>query len=353
MKFGKFSLNLPSIGQGTMGIGGYFNKVTSKDNEHIRILKYGIDLGLTFIDTAEAYGAGHTEELISKAISTNRENIFIASKVSPENLKYADLINAANRSLTRLATDYLDLYQIHWPNPAIALDESFKALIKLIEEGKIKYVGVCNFSIRQLKEAYELFGEALISVQSEYNLFDRSVENDLLPFCDENGLIFLAYSPIDKANISYSDSQLAILNEIAFTYSCTIFQLMLRWLMSKNNVIPLVKAEKDKHVKENVVSIELDLSMDELSLIDQTFKLNIINIPVEDIDVADNGLDNYVPGPEVLAKTLIEGDNLKPIRVVRNENGPNEYKLVEGKLRYWAWRTAFGYEKPIPSLKRN
>jgi len=174
---------IPSIGLGTWGLGGYSRSSSANDEKEIELIRYAAEKGLTFIDTAEMYGAGHAEELVGQAVKDIRSKVFMATKVSPEHLRYDDVIKACERSLKRLQTSYIDLYQIHWPNPRIPLRETIKALERLAEEDKIRYIGVSNFSVELLKEAISLTSKHdIVSNQVEYSLLSREIEKDLLDF---------------------------------------------------------------------------------------------------------------------------------------------------------------------------
>jgi len=186
---GNTNENVPAVGQGCMGIGGYLSRDDSRAESHVTALKTGIELGMNFIDTAEDYGAGHSEELVGRAIKGIRDKVFIATKVSPQNLHSSDLLQSAEGSLRRLGTDYIDLYQIHWPNSQILIEETMSAMTRLLEEGKIRYIGVSNFSLSELKEAQRaLPRQKIISTQVEHSLMDRTIEVDTLPYCERNGI---------------------------------------------------------------------------------------------------------------------------------------------------------------------
>ncbi len=146
-------LTLPPIGQGTMGIGGYYEKDCTRDAEWIAGLRRGIDLGLTLIDTAEVYGAGHSEELVGQAIKEVRDEVFLVSKFSAEHSRVSQVIAAAERSLRRLGTDRIDLYQPHWPNPSVPFEETAEALEILVQSGKVRFVGLSNFSFHETQKA--------------------------------------------------------------------------------------------------------------------------------------------------------------------------------------------------------
>ncbi len=154
------------LGLGTWEIGGGFSPSTSGDAESVHALQLGIELGMRFIDTAEMYGHGHSEEIVAKAVKSQRDNVFIASKVSREHLHYDDVIRACEFSLKRLETDYVDLYQVHWPNDNIPIAETIKALEHLAAEGKIHHIGVSNFSVQQTREAQNALSQGRLDFQS-------------------------------------------------------------------------------------------------------------------------------------------------------------------------------------------
>jgi len=263
-------LLIPSIGMGTWGIGGYSNPDYSKDEEMIKVLRKGIEFGLTLIDTAEMYGDGHSEELVGEAIKTfPREKIFIITKVLPENLRYKDLINSAEKSLKRLKTDYIDLYLIHAPNPRIPIKESMQAMEKLREEGLIKFIGVSNFNVAQMKEAQRcLRNNHIVANQVEYSLFYRKIEKDILPYCEKEGITLIAYSPLARGLIPKDK----FIKKIALKYNKTASQLALNWLIKKPNVVAIPKSSKIERLKEFATSTGWNLSEDDEKLI-----LNYVN----------------------------------------------------------------------------
>ena len=182
-ELGKSGHKIPVLGLGTWGIGGGFSPFTSSDDESVRALQLGLELDMRFIDTAEMYGHGHSEEIVAKAVKSQRDNVFIASKVSREHLHYDEVIRACESSLKRLETDYVDLYQVHWPNENIPIAETIKAMEHLATEGKIHHIGVSNFSVQQTREAQNALSKgSLASNQVEYSLLDRSIEEDLIAY---------------------------------------------------------------------------------------------------------------------------------------------------------------------------
>jgi diketogulonate reductase-like aldo/keto reductase len=147
---------------------------SSRDAAGIEALRLGLDLEMKFIDTAEMYGEGHSEEVVARALEGRRDRVFVASKVSPRHFAYDDVLAAANRSLKRLRLRQTDLYQLHWPNPNIPVSETMRAMEKLVKDGLTRYIGVSNFSVEQMREAQQsLSREKVVSNQVEFSLIDR------------------------------------------------------------------------------------------------------------------------------------------------------------------------------------
>jgi len=262
---------IPSIGLGTWGLGGYSRSSSANDEKEIELIRYAAEKGLTFIDTAEMYGAGHAEELVGQAVKDIRSKVFMATKVSPEHLRYDDVIKACERSLKRLQTSYIDLYQIHWPNPRIPLRETIKALERLAEEGKIRYIGVSNFSVELLKEAISLTSKHdIVSNQVEYSLLSREIEKDLLDFAKNNKITIIAYSPLARGAI-FSGEYAEKLRKICEKYNKTISQVALNWLISKENVVAIPKTSKKERIDEFLGAYGWRLSKEDVEEIERIF----------------------------------------------------------------------------------
>jgi diketogulonate reductase-like aldo/keto reductase len=312
--------SVSSIGLGTFGI---------KDMPWI-LFKMAFANEIKFIDTSENY---NTEEMIGNIVKKNeRDDIFIATKVTPEHLSYDDVIKSAEGSLKRLRTDYIDLYQVHWPNPSINIEETMSAMNKLLSDGKIKHVGVSNFSLRQLCEARKFCD--VESIQNEYNLFDRTAESDILPYCNNAHIAFVAYKPLDTGRKSIL--QEIILLNMSIRYQKSIVSIILRWLISHNSVIAIPKTSNVSHLRENA-DIDFKLKDSDIKILDDAFKTNVIEIPIKCIKSDDKGLEKFSPNPEVLAQSIDNGEELKPIRVKKYGDG---YYLTGGKVRYWAYMLA-------------
>ena len=256
MKFrplGRTREPIPIVGLGTWGIGGEMSPDPSRDDASIQALKLGLDLEMKFIDTAEMYAAGHSEEVVARALEGRRDGAFVASKVSPRHFAYDDVLAAAKRSLKRLGLKQMDLYQLHWPSSKIPISETMRAMEKLVSDGLTRYIGVSNFSVEQMREAQQsLSHEKIVSNQVEFSLIDRSVEARILPYCQKEGLTLIAYSPLGQGKIPRGKgSSFKVLDEVAGKSGKSRNQIALAWVLQHDSVVAIPKAADMGHVKEN------------------------------------------------------------------------------------------------------
>ncbi len=261
------NLRIPKIGFGTWRIGGDSRADPAQDARSLAALRSALELGYTHFDTAETYAAGHAEELLGRAIRTSglkRETLFITSKVSPEHLDPANVLRSCEDSLRRLGMDYLDLYLIHWPMQGMDLPETFRALNKLVADGKIRHLGVSNFNLKLLKEAVALSETKLLTNQVSYSLPDRTcVENGVLAYCQENDLLLTAYSPVKRRFIRGNTK----LEEIARARRITPQQMALAWLVNQARVITIPMSLDPQHQAENLAAADIlwqESDLDEL-----------------------------------------------------------------------------------------
>jgi diketogulonate reductase-like aldo/keto reductase len=251
---------------------------TSKDAEWVAAIKEAIELGYKHIDTAEMYGAGHSEELVGLAISNfDRESLFITTKVLPQHLRYEDCIKAAEDSLKRLKTDYIDLYLIHIPNSEIPIKETMRAMDTLVKQRKTKFIGVSNFSVEQLKGAQSYTENKIVNNQIEYNLFTRhsgmynvNIESEIIPYCQENNIIITAWKPLAKGMLFREKNKL--LEELVKKYSKTVSQIAINWLISKKNIITIPKSTNPEHLKENLGALGWKLEPKDMKRLDEDFR---------------------------------------------------------------------------------
>lgn len=269
-----------------------------EDADSIKAIRAAFENGITTIDTAEVYGEGHSEQIVAEAVSDVRDKVEYATKVFANHLKYQEVIEACEGSLKNLKTDYIDLYQIHWPSGAfnseiVPIEETMNALNKLKEQGKIRAIGVSNFSRSQLEEAAK-YGR-IDSLQPPYSLFWRKVESDAMPYCIENNISILAYSSLAQGlltgkfdashkfeegdhraknqlfqgeNMKRAQQALDQLRPIAEKHQCSLAQLSLAWLIAQPQSNSIAGARIAEQVISNAQAAEVKLSQDELKQID-------------------------------------------------------------------------------------
>lgn len=258
------SLTLPKIGFGTWKIGGGSFPNPKTDSVSLAALHSAIETGYTHFDTAEMYANGHAEELLGKAVRSSqvkREALFITSKVTPSHLQYDEVLRSCENSLRRLQMDTIDLYLIHWPSTGMKLADTFRALNKLVRDGKVKHLGVSNFNLKLLKQSQELCETPLITNQVPYSLGDRSyVKNGVLEYCQKNDILLIAYSPIEEGNLKTN----AKLESIAKAHNATAFQIALAWVISQPRIITIPMSANPTHIRENFEAAEIELSKDEI-----------------------------------------------------------------------------------------
>jgi diketogulonate reductase-like aldo/keto reductase len=255
---------IPVVGMGTWAIEG---------SKSVEALRLGLNLGMRFIDTAEMYGSGHSEELVAEALKGQKEKVFVASKVSPQHFAYENVLRSCQASLRRLQMKQMDLYQLHWPNPRIPISETMKAMEKLVNDGLIRHIGVSNFSVRQMKEAQTSLSKyEVVSNQVEYSLIDRTIESDILPFCQEEKVTVIAYSPLGQGKIPTGQGkEYEILDSIARKLEKSREQIALAWVLQHDGVVTIPKASENEHVKENAEVGELKLNHEDMQTLNGIF----------------------------------------------------------------------------------
>ena len=259
-KFNKTGRSISALGVGTW-------KLSENAEENIRAIKYAIDNGINFIDTAEIYG---TEPIVAEAIKGyDREKLFVASKVWPTHFGYDDVLKACKNSLKNLRTEYLDIYQLHWPNKTIPIKETMRAMEELVEDGLIRNIGISNFSLREMKEAQSVMSSHEISSnQVEYSIVTRDIEkNGIFDYCKENEIAVIAYSPLSHGKIFSSSLLLEDISKIGKKYDKTAAQIALSWLLHRENTFPIPKASSMKHMEENIMAADIELDSEDMSFL--------------------------------------------------------------------------------------
>lgn len=255
--------SIPVLGMGTWRMG----ESAKQRPTEVKALQHGLEQGLSLIDTAEMYGEGGAETVISEAIAGRRESVFLVSKVYPYNASRQGAIAACERSLQRLKTDYLDLYLLHWRG-SIPLAETLEAFQALKHAGKIRDYGVSNFDTADMQKAVGLpGGTAIATNQVLYNLMRRGVEYDLLPWCRQHQIPIMAYSPVEQGRLLQNRQ----LQTLADQKGVTPAQVAIAWLLHQDNVIVIPKASNIEHVEQNRAALDIRLSAEELKTLDAAF----------------------------------------------------------------------------------
>lgn len=276
--------SLPALGLGTWMMGGDVNKIVSSQDEiDVRIIEQAIDFGFTHIDTAEIYAAGYTEELVARGIQNHpREKIFLASKVAKGHHTCELLIQSLDASLKRLGTDYLDLYYLHQRTPETPFEETADALNEAYRSGKIKSIGVCNFSAQSVDELQKFLEPKIIANQVHYNLTFREPESSgLIKHAVKNGYFIVAWRPLKlvKRNTDsptvwhniWEKGAFPLLDKMAEKYNATNVQIALSWVTHHPQIVTLVKSSNIVHLIEATEGVSIRLTDDDYNSLSENF----------------------------------------------------------------------------------
>ena len=259
---------VPALGQGSWHLGQGRHPAAVEEEA----LRTGLSLGMTLIDTAEGYGNGRSEELIGRVIAGQRDSVFLVSKVDHMTTEDA-IARACEASLARLGTDHLDLYLAHWRDRGTDLSVIVTAFENLRSAGKVRAWGVSNFSVSDMEELFKIpHGDRCATNQVLYNLADRSIEQDLLPWCKQHGMPVMAYTPLGGLGANLLDDP--TLGRIAAAHDCSSAAVALAWTIRSGNVIAIPESGSVAHVKENAVALSLTLTPQELQALNAAHPLS-------------------------------------------------------------------------------
>jgi diketogulonate reductase-like aldo/keto reductase len=257
IELGKTGTSIPEIGMGTWHY-----------HAGPQPLRKGLEAGALFIDTAESYGS---EPAVGEAVRGLRDRVFIATKVSPQNFRPSDLRRSVDASLRRLDTDFVDLLQLHEPNPAIPLDDTMGAVSELIAAGKVRFAGVSNFSVAQLKAAQKALGRyPIVSNQVRYNLIDRTIEAELLPYCRANHVTVIAYCPLARGLSRIRDCDpTGVLDQLSRETGKSPAQIVINWCVCQTGVVAIPKGNSVEHILDNCGASDWRLNQEQLAFLDE------------------------------------------------------------------------------------
>ncbi len=270
-RLGSSSVMIPEIGLGTWRYTGGPEP-----------LRRGVELGANLIDTAEMY---RTEAAVGGAIARIRDKVIVATKVLGSNLRYDEVLKAADRSLRLLAVDKIDLYQIHWPNPRVPIAETMRAMDHLITHGLVEYVGVSNFSVDEMQEAQAAMPNVpIVSNQILYNLRRRSAERDVIPYCRRNDITVIAYSPLHEgALVGNRGGRLRrafggnrdneVLEQIAGEVGKTAAQVALNWVADQEGIIAIPKSNSIERTESNCAASGWSLTAEQRQALERAFPI--------------------------------------------------------------------------------
>ena len=260
---GSTGVMIPEIGLGVWRYSG-----------GVEPLRHGIELGAFLIDTAEIYG---TEDVVGRVLKDMRERVFLATKVAADHLQYDEVLRAAEASLQRLDTNYLDLYQIHWPNWSVPIQETMRAMETLVDRGLVRHIGVSNFSVQQLQAAQAAMSKyPIVSNQVLYNLNRREIERELLPYCLLQRITVIAYTPLDDGRLATQSAspqnwKMHALEQVAAYTRKTLGQVALNWCTSRPSVIAIPKSNSSTRITENCQASGWRLSPEQVRFLDTVF----------------------------------------------------------------------------------
>ena len=354
------------IGLGTIR---YFKKKINKKLEikmRLESFELAYSLGINFFDTADSYENGESEKILSKFIHGKRSKVFLATKYSPRFSKFSEIKKACDNSLKRLKTDYIDLYQLHWPNPEFDFEDQIISLNKLFKYGKIRNIGLSNCTTNQIVSAKKILGNKLYSHQDKLNLLTKpdDFKKGYLKLLKYHNLKNISYGVFGQGFLRFSKKQKNFLDKILKNYNMNLSQFIISWIYKydKNGHILTNSLDKE-HIIQNITASKQIISDKDFLKVRNFFKMKIQNIDINKIRVVSWDIDkshkiytnlkdavknkyNLKPSIEFLVEE-IKVNGFKPIELKKSKNF---YYVMQGRMRFWAYRFLYKEKKTIPSI---
>jgi aryl-alcohol dehydrogenase-like predicted oxidoreductase len=358
---------ISAVALGASGTGTAERATLESDAARIELFRAALELGINVFDTAELYGGGYSEKLLGRAFSHCRESVFICSKFNPCNASMTGIARAVEGSLRRLGTDYIDLYQIHWPTPFIDFSQTWSALSRLLDDGKIRHFGVGNCSYQEFLEYQSLSGEQVAAVELPFNIAEPAAIKSFLSWSRNPGKRIFAYSPLRQGRLCRCPKETNLVDIILKRQGISENQLVLAWVLSHPGVIPVFQTSRLEHLKANLEALKVTLEPEEVSMLEKAYteppeKIPLSKIKIGKLDSRDGysscmeALENrfdWIPSPALLAERIRRGFYPPPLRLV----GPDDMQFYcldsydfSGEMKkYWAWRLVNEEEANVPA----
>lgn len=355
------------VALGATGTGTAQGATAAGDAKRIALFRSALDWGVNLFDTAELYGGGYSESLLGRAFSGCRESVFICSKFNPGHATAAGIEQAVDGSLRRLHTDYIDLYQLHWPSPFVPFEETWDAVSRLIDAGKVRFFGVGNCSHREFSQYRRVSGDRIAAVELPFNVSEPDAALPFLSWAGQSGKRIFAYSPLGQGRLCRSRVGDPAVSAIMQRHRVSENQLALAWILRLSNVIPVFQTGSPEHLRENLAAASIALGDDEARALQEAYAAATSEVPLSKIalpavdgkegyaspeEAAANALD-WIPSPALLAERIRRGDRPYPLRLVgpdaHGRYHPDGYDLRGEMKKYWAWRLVLEEATPVPA----
>ncbi len=358
---------MPLLGIGTIGAGSGETATEISIKKRLDSFALALDLGTNFFDVGEDYEDGFAEKILGRFAKKQRDKLLIATKFNPKNAAFKDLLKAAEGSLRRLQTDYIDIYQMHWPNPTIPLDETIAAMERLMREGKVRSIGLGNCSIQFAKSVNSLLvGARVATNQVKFNALNRPTVAEPNYFSESirESLITIAYGIFGQGKIQFGDEARSLIGRLSRKYLVSEAQLLIAWTLTFPRTVALIRSMNQEHIRKNIEAADLVLDSADADSLTSCFRIIVHEIPVARILVSNSDPDvshkiyqsleealsnkyELCPDVKTIAGEIEMGDSFRPVELI--PDGKN-YQLVQGRMRYWAWRYLYGIDSMIPAV---